>query len=81
VKDVLTGWRPPPLELLPWLMMVVLAVESLLANRFYRRAAPDTEAVAKASEPGAQAAGASLRSLTSRFQASLSEGDEMNEQA
>ncbi len=43
MKDALTGMRPPPLELLPWLMMVVLAVltvESMLANRFYRRAAP-----------------------------------------
>ncbi len=42
LKDALAGMRPPPLELLPWLMMavlVVLTVESLLANRFYRRAA------------------------------------------
>jgi hypothetical protein len=40
LKDALTGLRPPPVELLPWLMMavlIVLAVESLLANRFYRR--------------------------------------------
>jgi hypothetical protein len=43
LKDALAGMRPPPLELLPWLMMtvlVVLTVEGLLANRFYRRAAP-----------------------------------------
>jgi hypothetical protein len=43
--------RPPPVELLPWLMMavlVVLTVESVLANRFYRRAAP-----AAATEPAA----------------------------
>jgi hypothetical protein len=56
MKDALTGMRPPPLELLPWLMMVVLAVltvESLLANRFYRRAAPDAEAGVKTGEPGA----------------------------
>jgi hypothetical protein len=42
LKDALSGLRPPPLELLPWLMMavlIVLTVESLLANRFYRRAA------------------------------------------
>ncbi|MGH7172190.1 MAG: BatA domain-containing protein, partial [Gemmataceae bacterium] len=46
LKDALTGMHPPPLELLPWLMMavlIVLTVESLLANRFYRRAAPATE--------------------------------------
>jgi hypothetical protein len=43
LKDALSGIRPPPLELLPWLMMallVVLTVESLLANRFYRREEP-----------------------------------------
>lgn len=43
LKDALAGMRPPPLELLPYLMMavfVVLTVESVLANRFYRRAAP-----------------------------------------
>jgi hypothetical protein len=43
MKDALAGMRPPPLELLPWLMMavlVVLTIESMLANRFYRRAAP-----------------------------------------
>jgi hypothetical protein len=47
MKDALAGMRPPPLELLPWLMMAVLTVltvESLLANRFYRRAAPEAEA-------------------------------------
>jgi hypothetical protein len=40
LKDALLGMRPPPVELLPWLMMavlIVLTVESLLANRFYRR--------------------------------------------
>jgi hypothetical protein len=43
LKDALFGLRPPPVELLPWLMiavLIVLTVESLLANRFYRRAAP-----------------------------------------
>lgn len=53
LKDAMTGIRPPPVELLPWLMMavlVVLMVESLLANRFYRRAAPDAEAAAKTGE-------------------------------
>ncbi len=56
MKDALTGMRPPPLELLPWLMMavlVVLTVESMLANRFYRRAARDAETGAKTGEPGA----------------------------
>jgi hypothetical protein len=45
LKDALLGMRPPPVELLPWLMMtvlVVLTVESLLANRFYRRSVPAT---------------------------------------
>lgn len=43
LKEALAGMRSPPLELLPWLMMavlIVLMVESLLANRFYRRVAP-----------------------------------------
>ncbi len=56
MNDALTGLRPPPLELLPWLMMavlVVLTVESMLANRFYRRAAPDAEAITRAGETGA----------------------------
>ncbi|HEY7422987.1 MAG TPA: BatA domain-containing protein [Gemmataceae bacterium] len=55
LKDALLGMRPPPLELLPWLMMavlIVLTVEGLLANRFYRRAAPtqtgETPAVERA---------------------------------
>jgi hypothetical protein len=55
LKDALTGMQPPPLEFLPWLMMavlIVLTVESLLANRFYRRAAPDAEAAATPAEPG-----------------------------
>jgi hypothetical protein len=44
-------WRPITW---PWLMMAVLAVltvESVLANRFHRRSAPDAEAGAKAGEP------------------------------
>lgn len=43
LKDALMGMRPSPLELLPFLMMAILAAltdESLLANRFYRRTAP-----------------------------------------
>jgi hypothetical protein len=51
LKDALAKMQPPPLELLHWLMMavlLVLTVESLLANRFYRRPAP-----ASAGEPGA----------------------------
>jgi hypothetical protein len=45
LKEALASMSPPPLELLPWLMMavlIVLTVESVLANRFYRRAAPAT---------------------------------------
>lgn len=55
LKDALAKMQPPPLELLPWLMMavlVVLTVESLLANRFYRRTAPATTG-AITGEPGA----------------------------
>jgi hypothetical protein len=57
LKEALQSLQPPPLELLPWLMMavlIVLTVESVLANRFYRRAAPavETGAIA-AAEPGA----------------------------
>jgi hypothetical protein len=41
LRDALDLIRRPPLELLPYLMLallLVLTVESLLANRFYRRA-------------------------------------------
>jgi hypothetical protein len=47
LKEALAGSRQPPVELLPYLMMLLLAIltgESFLANRFYRRL-PD--------EPGA----------------------------
>lgn len=40
LSDALSEARPPPIELLPYLMMlllVVLTLEGLLANRFYRR--------------------------------------------
>jgi hypothetical protein len=40
LKEALRGVRPPPVELLPWLMLALLlalAVESFLANRFYRQ--------------------------------------------
>ncbi|MFI4983333.1 MAG: hypothetical protein ACHQIO_23520, partial [Nevskiales bacterium] len=40
LHDALATRRPPPVELLPYLMvllLVVLALESLLGNRFYRR--------------------------------------------
>lgn len=42
LKDALATLRPPPFEALPWLMMLllgVLAAESLLSNRFYKRPA------------------------------------------
>jgi hypothetical protein len=40
LRDALQGHWAPPVELLPWLMLLVLlglTVESLLANKFYRR--------------------------------------------
>jgi hypothetical protein len=40
LHEALQGLRAPPVELLPWLMMavlLVLTVESFLANRFYRK--------------------------------------------
>src|SRR5439155_25515902 len=42
LREALQGHWKQPLELFPWLMIVVLlalAVENLLANRFYRREA------------------------------------------
>lgn len=56
LSEAMSGMQPPPLELLPWLMMavlLVLTVESVLGNRFYRRATPDAEPGAKTGEPGA----------------------------
>jgi hypothetical protein len=49
MKDGLAGMQPLPLELLPWLMMtvlVVLTIEGLLANRFYRRTVLDADRIA-----------------------------------
>jgi hypothetical protein len=51
IKDALQGQRPPPVELLPYLMMAVLlflAIEGLFANQFYRKAnaEPEPERVA-----------------------------------
>ncbi len=48
LQDAVTGGRPGQIELLPWLMMVVLLVlgiESVLANKFYKREpnAPQSE--------------------------------------
>jgi hypothetical protein len=43
LQDALEAMRPPPVELLPYLMMallLILTVESVLANKFYRRQAP-----------------------------------------
>jgi hypothetical protein len=43
LREALQSSRPPPVELLPYLMvllLLVLTVESLLANKFYRRPAP-----------------------------------------
>ncbi len=46
LQEALQKLQPPPVELLPWLMMLVLlalAGEAALANRFYRRAEGDRE--------------------------------------
>jgi hypothetical protein len=46
LREALQGHWKQPLELFPWLMIVVLlalAVENLLANRFYRRESPSQE--------------------------------------
>jgi hypothetical protein len=46
LKEALQGQRPPPVELLPYLMMAVLlflTLEGLFASRFYRRSEPATE--------------------------------------
>jgi hypothetical protein len=43
VSEAIQQTRPPPVELLPYLMILLLAVlfgESVLANKFYRRPAP-----------------------------------------
>jgi hypothetical protein len=48
LKEVLQSHWPQPIELFPWLMvllLLVLAVENLLANKFYRR---ELEAAGKA---------------------------------
>jgi hypothetical protein len=55
-SEALQSQHPPPLELLPWLTMavlIVLTIESLLANRFYRRAVATAETSAVTSERGA----------------------------
>lgn len=47
LKEALEGRWKQPVELLPWLMILVLlglAVENLLANKFYRAEAPRPEA-------------------------------------
>jgi hypothetical protein len=56
LSDVIGKLRPPPIELLPYLMMallLILTVESLLANRFYRRTPESQEA--RSPGEGAQA--------------------------
>jgi hypothetical protein len=67
LSDALAKLLPPPVELLPYLMMallLILTLESLLANRFYRRIpeAPGTDESEKArsaGEPAPQARSAS----------------------
>ncbi len=69
LQDAVKGGRAGQIELLPWLLMVVLlvlSVESVLANKFYKREAttPETSALtappATAAEP--LAVGAAARS-------------------
>jgi hypothetical protein len=46
LHDALQGHWNQPVELFPWLMiliLVLLAVENLLANKFYRRENPENE--------------------------------------
>jgi hypothetical protein len=53
LHDALATRRPPPIELLPYLMillLIVLALESLLGNRFYRRV-PEPEAPSRPEGP------------------------------
>jgi hypothetical protein len=47
LQDALQGLQPPPVELLPFFLMALLlalALEAFLANRFYRQPAPDAAA-------------------------------------
>jgi hypothetical protein len=49
LREALQGHWSQPIELLPWLMiliLLVLAVENLLANKFYRREPEENEKVA-----------------------------------
>jgi hypothetical protein len=62
--NALSGASRPPMELLPLMMMallVVLAVESLLANRFYRRTPEELAAAGANATPLAGAAGATTQ--------------------
>jgi hypothetical protein len=46
LREALQGHWSQPVELFPWLMillLLVLAVENLLANRFYRQAPAEAE--------------------------------------
>jgi hypothetical protein len=50
LRDALEGQLRQPVELFPWLMillLIVLAVENLLANKFYRQPAGEGEPAAK----------------------------------
>lgn len=60
LRDALSGGRAASLELLPYLMLLLLAaltLESLLANRFYRRSEPPTAAPVLPALPAVPAAG------------------------
>jgi hypothetical protein len=52
--DLLRQTRPSPVELLPAMMvalLVFLAVESLLANRFYKRPAAEQQTIRQLAAP------------------------------
>ena len=48
IHEALSGHWSEPMELFPWLMvalLLLLAVENLLANKFYKRDTTDAEKV------------------------------------
>jgi hypothetical protein len=54
LRDALQGHWNQPVELFPWLMILVLlalAVENLLSNKFYRRQTEETEGTEKPPAP------------------------------
>ena len=59
LSDTMKDHWLQPLELFPWLMilvLLVLAVENLLANKFYKRGRQEEPATRVAPSPGEQSA-------------------------